>query len=100
MKEIEKERHDKIESAKLLLNKDNSDMLDNLNKKIELCKNQIKIYEKEKQAAIIAKREEIRNDLINKNIKNGVFSLYKERQRYNQVVDEEVIDRIHNDYQS
>ena len=31
-------------------------MVDYLKKKIELCKNQIKTYEKEKQAAIIAKR--------------------------------------------
>ena len=99
LKEIEKEKHDKIESAKIL-NEGNSDKLKDLKKKIELCKNQIKTYEKEKQAAIIAKREEIRNDLINKNMKNGVLSLYKERQGYNQIVNEEIIDRIHNDYKS
>lgn len=99
LKEIEKEKHDKIESAKIL-NEGNSDKLKDLKKKIELCKNQIKTYEKEKQAAIIAKREEIRNDLINKNMKNGVLSLYKERQGYNQIVNEEIINRIHNDYKS
>ena len=53
---------------------------------------------KEKQAAIITKREEIRNRLLNKSMKAGVFYLYKDRQGYNQAIDENYVEKIHNDY--
>ena len=98
LRAIEKERQDKIEQPKSFLNKENIDTYNDLNQKIELCKNQIKTYEKEKQAALIAKREEIRNNLLKSNISNGVLSMYKDRQDYNQIVDKNIINRIHNDY--
>ena len=97
---IEKERNDKLEKLKLLLNEENVNAYNDLNEKIELCKNQIKIYEKEKQAAIIAKREEIRNNLLKSNIQNGVFSMYQDRQGYNQNVDNIIVNRIHNDFRN
>ena len=98
LRAIEKERQDKIEQPKSFLDKENIDTYNDLNQKIELCKNQIKTYEKEKQAALIAKREEIRNNLLKSNISNGVLSMYKDRQDYNQIVDKNIINRIHNDY--
>ena len=97
---LEKERNDKIGQLNLLLNEENVNKYNDLNEKIELCKNQIKIYEKEKQAAIIAKREEIRNNLLKGNINNGVFSMYKDRQSYNQNVDNIIVNRIHDDYRN
>ena len=71
---------------------------ENKEKKIELCKNQIKTYEKEKQAAIIAKREEIRNNLLMNNMDNGVLSQYKDRQESNQIIDKKIVNQIHSDY--
>ena len=81
-----------------LIGTDNIEELKDLNKKIQLCKNQIKTYEKEKQAAIIAKREEIRNNLLNNNVNNGVFPLYQDRHGFNQAVDNRIINQIHQDY--
>ena len=98
LKAIEKEREVKLREIKSTISDDNLEKYNELNEKIELCKNQIRIYEKEKQAAIIAKREEIRNRLLNKSMKTGVFTLYKDRQSYNQAIDENYVERIHNDY--
>ena len=66
--------------------------------KIESCKNQIKAYENEKQAAIIAKREEIRHELLNKNMDNGILPLYNDRHNFNSAVDNKIVNRIHNDW--
>ena len=95
IKKLDLERKNKLEE----LNK-NQDLekVDYLKKKIELCKNQIKTYEKEKQAAIIAKREEIRNNLLINNMDNGVLSQYKDRQESNQIIDKKIVNQIHNDY--
>ena len=98
LKAIEKEREVKLREIKSTISDDNLEKYNELNEKIELCKNQIRIYEKEKQAATTAKREEIRNRLLNKSMKTGVFTLYKDRQGYNQAIDENYVERIHNDY--
>ena len=95
IKKLDLERKNKLEE----LNKNQDvEMVNQLKKKIELCKNQIKTYEKEKQAAIIAKREEIRNNLLMNNMKNGVLSQYKDRQESNQIIDKKIVNQIHNDY--
>ena len=95
IKKFDLERKNKLEE----LNKNQDvEMVNDLKKKIELCKNQIKTYEKEKQAAIIAKREEIRNNLLMNNMKNGVLSQYKDRQESNQIIDKKIVNQIHNDY--
>ena len=95
IKKFDLERKNKLEE----LNKNQDvEMVNHLKKKIELCKNQIKTYEKEKQAAIIAKREEIRNNLLMNNMKNGVLSQYKDRQESNQIIDKKIVNQIHNDY--
>ena len=80
-----------------MIGHDDIEELKDLNKKIQLCKNQIKTYEKEKQAAIIAKREEIRNNLLNNNMNNGILPLYQERHGFNQVVDNRIVNQIHQD---
>jgi len=97
LKEIEKKKNDEI-NAKIKISDENLEKCQELEQKIELCQNQIKTYEKEKQAAIIAKREEIRNNLLQKNINNGVLSLYNERQGFNQQIDKDIVNKIHNDY--
>jgi len=97
LKEIEKKKNDEI-NAKIKISDENLEKCQELEQKIELCQNQIKTYEKEKQAAIIAKREEIRNNLLQKNINNGVLSLYNERQGFNQQIDKDIVTKIHNDY--
>ena len=95
IKKLDLERKNKLGH----LNKNpDFEMVDYLKKKIELCKNQIKTYEKEKQAAIIAKREEIRNNLLMNNMDNGVLSQYKDRQESNQIIDKKSVNQIHNDY--
>ena len=95
IKKLDLERKNKLEQ----LNKNQDfEMVNNLKKKIELCKNQIKTYEKEKQAAIIAKREQIRNNLLMNNMDNGVLSQYKDRQESNQIIDKKIVNQIHNDY--
>ena len=95
IKKLDLERKNKL--GQLNKNPD-FEMVDYLKKKIELCKNQIKTYEKEKQAAIIAKREEIRNNLLMNNMENGVLSQYKNRQESNQIIDKKIVNQIHNDY--
>ena len=95
IKKLDLERKNKLEELKK--NQD-LEMVNYLKKKIELCKNQIKTYEKEKQAAIIAKREEIRNNLLMNNMDNGVLSQYKDRQESNQIIDKKIVNQIHNDY--
>jgi len=97
LKEIEKKKNDEI-NAKLKISNENMEKCQELEQKIELCQNQIKTYEKEKQAAIIAKREEIRNNLLQKNINNGVLSMYNERQGFNKQIDKDIVSKIHNDY--
>jgi len=97
LKEIEKKKNDEI-NAKIKIIDENLEKCQELEQKIELCQNQIKTYEKEKQGAIIAKREEIRNNLLQKNINNGVLSLYNERQGFNQQIDKDIVTKIHNDY--
>ena len=96
LKEIEKKKNDEINALKI--SNENLIKCQELEQKIELCQNQIKTYEKEKQAAIIAKREEIRNNLLQKNINNGVLSMYNERQGFNNQIDKDIVSKIHNDY--
>ena len=95
IKKFDLERKNKLE--KLYKNQD-VEIVNDLKKKIELCKNQIKTYEKEKQAAIIAKREQIRNNLLMNNMDNGVLSQYKDRQESNQIIDKKIVNQIHSDY--
>ena len=95
IKKFDLERKNKLEELKKY---QDLEMVNYLKKKIELCKNQIKTYEKEKQAAIIAKREEIRNNLLMNNMDNGVLSQYKDRQESNQIIDKKIVNQIHNDY--
>ena len=80
------------------LNEGNKKMYNEIKQKIEKCKNQIKEYEKDKQNTIIAKREEIRNNLMKKNVDNGVLALYDERRGYNNQVKENILDKINKDY--
>ena len=96
LKEIIKERDNELSTN--MIGNDEIEELKDLNKKIQLCKNQIKTYEKEKQAAIIAKREEIRNNLLNNNVNNGVLTLYQDRHGFNQAVDNRIVNQIHQDY--
>jgi len=95
LNEIQKKRNDEI---KKLLNGENKKMYNELKQKITKCQNQIKEYEKDKQNTIIAKREELRNNLMHKNIDNGVLSLYDERRGYNNQVKENILDKINKDY--
>ena len=95
IKKFDLERKNKLEELKKY---QDLEMVNYLKKKIELCKNQIKTYEKEKQAAIIAKREEIRNNLLMNNMDNGILSQYKDRQESNQIIDKKIVNQIHNDY--
>ena len=97
LKEIEKKKNDEI-NAKLKISNENMEKCQELEQKIELCQNQIKTYEKEKQAAILAIREEIRNNLLQKNINNGVLYMYNERQGFNKQIDKDIVSKIHNDY--
>ena len=99
LKEIEKQRADEINELKNY-NEENMEEVNELLRKIEVCKNQIRTYEKEKEAAIIAKREEFRNNLLNRNLNNGVLPLYGERRGFNQAVDNKIVNQIHNDYRN
>ena len=95
IKKLDLERKNKLEQ----LNKNQDfEMVNNLKNKIELCNNQIKTYEKEKQAAIIAKHEQIRNNWLLNNMDNGVLSQYQDRQESNQIIDKKIVNQIHNDY--
>ena len=95
LNEIQKKRNDEIQN---LLNGENKKMYNELKQKIAKCQNQIKEYEKDKQNTIIAKREELRNKLMHKNIDNGVLSQYGERRGYNNQVKEDILDKINKDY--
>lgn len=95
LNEIQKKRNDEIQK---LLNGENKKMYNELKQKIAKCQNQIKEYEKDKQNTIIAKREELRNKLMHKNIDNGVLSQYGERRGYNNQVKEDILDKINKDY--
>ena len=94
LNEIQKKRNDEIQK---LLNGENKKMYNELKQKIAKCQNQIKEYEKDKQNTIIAKREELRNKLMHKNIDNGVLSQYGERRGYNNQVKEDILDKINKD---
>ena len=96
LNELVKEMDNELFSNKI--ENDDIEELKDLTNKIQLCKNQIKTYEKEKQAAIIAKREEIRNNLLNNNVNNGVLPLYQDRHGFNQAVDNRIVNQIHQDY--
>ncbi len=96
LKELIKERENEFLAG--VIENDEFEELKDIIKKIKLCKNQIKTYEKEKQAAIIAKREEIRNNLLNNNMNNGVLPLYQDRHGFNQAVDNRIVNQIHQDY--
>ena len=98
IRKLDLERKHNLEQLKNANNNADFELVTELKKKIELCKNQIKTYEKEKQAAIIGKREEIRNKLIMNNMENGVFSQYNDRQNFNKIVDKKIVNQIHNDY--
>ena len=98
LKAIEKQREDELKKIKNSVKYEDEEKYNDLCQKIELCKNQIKTYEKEKQAAIIARREEIRNRLLKSSMKSGLYSEYKDRQGFNQAIDENYVNRIHNDY--
>ncbi len=98
IKEIEAQRVKKINNAEKYLINEELEEYNKLKEKIESCKKQIHTYEKEKQAAIIGKREEIRNKLIMNNMENGVFSQYNDRQNFNKIVDKKIVNQIHNDY--
>ena len=95
LNEIQKKRKDEIQK---LLNGENTKMYNELKQKIAKCQNQIKEYEKDKQNTIIAKREELRNNLMKKNVDNGVLALYDERRGYNNQVKENILDKINKDY--
>jgi len=96
LNELKNEREKEISKNSLKI--DEIEEYNELDNKIQLCKNQIRTYEKEKQAAIIAKREEIRNNLLNNNMNNGILPLYQERHGFNQVVDNRIVNQIHQDY--
>mgnify|MGYP006873195210 CR=1 FL=1 len=98
IKNLEKQREEEIKIANNNQSDNNLEEYNELKSKIESCKNQIKAYEKEKQAAIIAKREEIRHNLLNNNMKNGILPLYGERHDFNQVVNNEIVNQIHSDW--
>ena len=95
LNEIQKKRKDEIQK---LLNEGDKKMYNEIKQKIEKCKNQIKEYEKDKQDTIIAKREEIRKNLMEKNIDNGILAFYDERRGYNNQVKENILDKINQDY--
>ena len=95
LNEIQNKRKDEIQK---LLNEGNKKMYNEIKQKIEKCKNQIKEYEKDKQNTIIAKREEIRKNLMEKNIDNGILAFYDERRGYNNQVKENILDKINKDY--
>ena len=70
-----------------------------LKEKIESCKKQIHTYENEKQAAIIAKREEKRHKLLYNNMNNGILPLYDERHGFNEAINNKIVKQIHKDWQ-
>ena len=95
LNEIQKKRKDEIQK---LLNEGDKKMYNEIKQKIEKCKNQIKEYEKDKQNTIIAKREQLKKNLLKKNIDNGILAFYDERRGYNNQVKENILDKINKDY--
>ena len=99
IKEIEAQRVEKINNAEKYLINEELEEYNKLKEKIESCKKQIHTYENEKQAAIIAKREEKRNKLLYNNMNNGILPLYDERHGFNEAINNKIVKQIHKDWQ-
>ena len=99
IKEIEAQRVKKINNAEKYLINEELEEYNKLKEKIESCKKQIHTYENEKQAAIIAKREEKRHKLLYNNMNNGIFPLYDERHGFNEAINNKIVKQIHKDWQ-
>ena len=99
IKEIEAQRVEKINNAEKYLINEELEEYNKLTEKIESCKNQIHTYENEKQAAIIAKREEKRHKLLYNNMNNGILPLYDERHGFNEAINNKIVKQIHKDWQ-
>ena len=99
IKEIEAQRIKKINNAENYLINEELEEYNKLTEKIESCKKQIHTYENEKQAAIIAKREEKRHKLLYNNMNNGILPLYDERHGFNEAINNKIVKQIHKDWQ-
>ena len=99
IKEIEAQRVKKINNAEKYLINEELEEYNKLKEKIESCKKQIHTYENEKQAAIIAKREEKRHKLLYNNMNNGILPLYDERHGFNEAINNKIVKQIHKDWQ-
>ena len=99
IKEIEAQRVEKINNAEKYLINEELEEYNKLKEKIESCKKQIHTYENEKQAAIIAKREEKRHKLLYNNMNNGILPLYDERHGFNEAINNKIVKQIHKDWQ-
>ena len=99
IKEIEAQRVKKINTAEKYLINEELEEYNKLKEKIESCKKQIHTYENEKQAAIIAKREEKRHKLLYNNMNNGILPLYDERHGFNEAINNKIVKQIHKDWQ-
>ena len=99
IKEIEAQRIKKINNAENYLINEELEEYNKLKEKIESCKKQIHTYENEKQAAIIAKREEKRHKLLYNNMNNGILPLYDERHGFNEAINNKIVKQIHKDWQ-
>ena len=99
IKEIEAQRVEKINNAEKYLINEELKEYNKLKEKIESCKKQIHTYENEKQAAIIAKREEKRHKLLYNNMNNGILPLYDERHGFNEAINNKIVKQIHKDWQ-
>ena len=99
IKEIEAQRVKKINNAEKYLINEELEEYNKLKEKIESCKKQIHTYENEKQAAIIAKREEKRQKLLYNNMNNGILPLYDERHGFNEAINNKIVKQIHKDWQ-
>ena len=99
IKEIEAQRVKKINNAEKYLINEELEEYNKLKEKIESCKKQIHTYENEKQAAIIAKREEKRHKLLYNNMNNGILPLYDERHGFNEAINNTIVKQIHKDWQ-
>ena len=99
IKEIEAQRVKKINNAEKYLINEELEEYNKLKEKIESCKKQIHTYENEKQAAIIAKREEKRHKLLYNNMNNGILPLYDERHGFNEAINNNIVKQIHKDWQ-
>ena len=95
----DKEIVKKINNAEKYLINEELEEYNKLKEKIESCKKQIHTYENEKQAAIIAKREEKRHKLLYNNMNNGILPLYDERHGFNEAINNKIVKQIHKDWQ-